>query len=454
MDSTQVEQLRSINPAQLGDRIRACRVSKGVTQGDLAEGLISVGYVSRIETGARRPNAKVLEGIADKLDVPLEQFLLGISPRMYDEIRLGLDYAELSLESGSPIEAESKAREALNSARSGGQSELVQRGRFLLGRALEAQGRLREALPVLHEVATGDDCNLLEIRAGIALARCYRDSGDLAKSIDVGEDILAQVNGTPLRDTDEAVQLAVTVAAAYFMRGDAQEAVRICNTAIAQAEQMDSSAARASAYWNASVFESEQGSIERAIPLAQRALALMSEGKDARNLALVRSQLGLMQLRMDPPQFDEAHTNLTKAASELAWTSAGAYDTATNQISLAKSHLLRGDLDEALALAGPVAITIAETSPYLAAEAKVVEGQTFLARNMVNEARAAAAGAADLLAQDDGNRWSAQLWFELAQLFEDAGDVQRALNSYRTAAKATGLAKPQAETAPRALTSA
>ncbi|MGK2874442.1 MAG: helix-turn-helix domain-containing protein [Nocardioides sp.] len=450
MDATQVEQLRSINPAQLGDRIRACRVSKGVTQGDLAEGLISVGYVSRIETGARRPNARVLEGIADKLDVPLEQFLLGISPRMYDEIRLGLDYAELSLESGSPIEAESKAREALNSARSGGQSELVQRGRFLLGRSLEAQGRLREALPVLHEVATGDDCNLLEIRAGIALARCYRDSGDLAKSIDVGTRIRERIAGTPLRHTDEAVQLAVTVASAYFLRGDALEAVRICNTAITQAEQMDSATARASAYWNASIFESEQGSVDRAIPLAQRALALMGEGKDARNLALVRSQLGLMQLRLDPPEIDAAHANLTKAASELVWTSAGAYETAANQIALAKAHLLRGDLDEALALAGPVGMTIAEVSPQLAAEAKIIEGQTLAARNLMDEARTAGSAAAEFLAEKE-DRWSAQLWCELAQLFEQTGDTTRALGAYRTATKATGLRKPKPEAAPVAL---
>ena len=56
MDSRGAAMLKEIDPAQLGDRIRAARVAKGWTQTQLAGTEISVGYVSRIESGQRRPN--------------------------------------------------------------------------------------------------------------------------------------------------------------------------------------------------------------------------------------------------------------------------------------------------------------------------------------------------------------------------------------------------------------
>ena len=122
--------------------------------------------------------------------------------------------------------------------------------------------------------------------------------------------ILEHLADTPLDSTDEAVQMAVTLAAAYFVRGDIGQAVRVCRKAIAKAETLDSPVARASAYWNASAFEAEQGAVRDAIPLAERALALLAEGQDGRNLGRLRTHLGIMQLRMDPPQIDEAQQNL------------------------------------------------------------------------------------------------------------------------------------------------
>ena len=114
--------------------------------------------------------------------------------------------------------------------------------------------------------------------------------------------MLADLDGTPLESADEAVQLAVTVAAAYHVRGDTGQAMRTCRKAIARAEQLGTPKARAAAYWNASVFESERGSVAEAIPLAERALALLAEGQDGRNLARLRTALADMQLQLDPPE--------------------------------------------------------------------------------------------------------------------------------------------------------
>ena len=134
MDSADAALLKEIDPAQLGDRLRAARVAKGWTQTQLAGEHISVGYVSRIESGQRRPNAAVLDDMATRLGLPVDHLLRGVTAREYDEIKLTLDFAELSLESGQHVEAETQARQALDRALVGSQDELAFRARYLIAR--------------------------------------------------------------------------------------------------------------------------------------------------------------------------------------------------------------------------------------------------------------------------------------------------------------------------------
>lgn len=100
MHASNAELLHAVDLTALGSRVRAARVAKGWTQSDLAGKDISVGYVSRIESGSRRPNLSVLTSLASRLGTPVEQLLQGVTASQYDEIRLGLDYAELALETG------------------------------------------------------------------------------------------------------------------------------------------------------------------------------------------------------------------------------------------------------------------------------------------------------------------------------------------------------------------
>ena len=82
-----------------------------------------------------------------------------------------------------------------------------------------------------------------------------------------------------------------------------------------------------------------------AVPLAERALALLSEGQDTRNLARLRTALGTMQLQLDPPDVSEAQQHLSKAAEELLWSSASPIEIARNELALARAHYLDGNLE-------------------------------------------------------------------------------------------------------------
>ena len=147
--------------------------------------------------------------------------------------------------------------------------------------------------------------------------------------------------------------------------------------------------ARAAAYWNASVMESQSGSVAAAIPLAERALALLSEGENARNLARLRSQLGVMQLQSDPPLGSEALENLGRAATELAQCEASPVDVARNDVALARAFYQQGELSQARELARQTYDVTRDVAPLLAADARALEGQALAAEGAWPEAKAA-----------------------------------------------------------------
>jgi tetratricopeptide (TPR) repeat protein len=365
--------------------------------------------------------------------------LEGVPPRELDEIRLALDYAELSLESGEAEEAAAQAGEVLARARTASVDDMYPRARFIHARAMEAQGRLDDAIIEYEALLESTAGGLLRIRTGIALSRSYRESGDLARAIETAEAILAHLDESGLEWSDEAVQLALSLSAAYFERGDTGHAARLCQKAVARAEAMGSSNARASAYWNASVLASERGAIRDAVPLAEQALALLSEGQDARNLARLRTQLGSMQLRLDPPEVDAAMQQLEQADRDLKWSSAGAVDVAWNDVELARARFLAGDCAEARELSRRVHDAVRDQAPLVAAEAKATEGQAAAAQGDLEAAAKAYQEAVHVLTGIGADRSAAQLWFDLAGLLEGVGHLDAARDAYRSAAASSGL---------------
>ena len=147
MDVRDADLLKELDPTELGQRIRAARVARGWTQTQLAGDDISVGYVSRIESGQRRPNSQTLEDLASRLGVPTEHLLRGVTAREYDEIKLTLDFAELSLETGQHVEAEAQAREAVERAAVASQDDLVFRGKFIYRPSTRGAGQPRRRHP-------------------------------------------------------------------------------------------------------------------------------------------------------------------------------------------------------------------------------------------------------------------------------------------------------------------
>jgi tetratricopeptide (TPR) repeat protein len=215
--------------------------------------------------------------------------------------------------------------------------------------------------------------------------------------------------------------------------------VRICRRAVDEAEGHGSTTARASAYWNASIIEAERGSTRAAVSLAERALALLGEGGDPRNLARLRTTLADLYLALDEPEVGLAEQLLQQAADELQQSSAGRVDLARNRLARARARLLGGDPVAARTLTEELCAEMAGVAPLVLADGYVVQGQAAAAMGQLSEARDSYRQAVLVLSGVGADRSAADLWYEIGSLWDDLGDLDAARDAYRRAAVSSGL---------------
>ncbi len=72
----------------IGDRLRAARRARGLTQRDLQSAGVTFGYICRIERGSRTPSVEVIRRLADALGVSAVWLETGHADR-WDQFRHG-----------------------------------------------------------------------------------------------------------------------------------------------------------------------------------------------------------------------------------------------------------------------------------------------------------------------------------------------------------------------------
>lgn len=70
----------NVDYSAIGERVKACRRERGMTQEQLSEALsVSVGYVSQIERGVTKVSLETLCAIAGALDCDLAVLVTGVA---------------------------------------------------------------------------------------------------------------------------------------------------------------------------------------------------------------------------------------------------------------------------------------------------------------------------------------------------------------------------------------
>jgi transcriptional regulator with XRE-family HTH domain len=424
--------------ATLGQRLRAIRIQRGLSQADLAGDLVSPSYVSLIESGLRSPERQVIEGLAKRLGCSPVYLECGMAPEAINEQRLRLQFAGIARANGELNQARELYAELCRVAT----GEIRAEARWGLAQTLEALGRLDEALTELDALTeasrAGEPGSPGLLTLMIAKCRLLRRAGDFARSIDVGETALAEIRELRLDGTEDAITLTSALAGSYRSRGDLFSAQRLAAHAIEEAERLGSRQAQGNAYWGACTIAMSRGEHTLALDLATRTLALLSESGDSRSLAALRINYAWGLLRSDPPLLDEADRVLARAHAAVAELGFAPL-LAACETEMAWAALLRGNHRRAAEMAGRAAARCTDPAAVELQNARVVMGLAQVLAGDANRGAQVAGDAAAELARLGSGQEGAQAWRDLADALLRQGKSDQAIQALQNAADCAGL---------------
>jgi tetratricopeptide (TPR) repeat protein len=402
-----------------------------MSQAQLAWPELSDSYVSLIESGKRTPALSMVALLARKLDCSTAYLTTGVTEEAMTGLQETLRYAQIALQNGATDEARTCFAEVLSHPALADLPALAHEARWGYALALEATGALEESITELERAAEltspqADPDHWAELHT--ALSRCLRERGDLAACIKAGEDALERLAEGGGQWSDAMVMLGATVLAAYYFRGDLAYANQLAQTLIERAETIGTPRALMAAYWNAGLVAESRGEFETALKLAERAIALLGEEDDPRNLSRLRTAYAWFLMTARPERTEKAREVLFKAERELEASSASTVDMAWCLTIQARAELALERPLEAAVLAKRATELLKETAGHAIAQAYTVLGEACERLGRREEAVTAMSQAVDYLEKMEAHRPAARTWFDLAELLGAAGrpDGQKA----------------------------
>jgi tetratricopeptide (TPR) repeat protein len=417
----------------LARRFRLLRVQAKLSGSALARPGYTASYISQIESGRRRPSPEAMAYFAERLGVTTGFLATGLPDGIEGSLRYRLEEARRELGQGRPPGAEELLRVVLEQARRYGLERLTAEAVLLLGDALSAQGRVREAIDAYEEGLEGQlpdrDRGL-----GIAsLARAYVSAGDLSYPAELIEGFLKNRNGLPL-DAAVATDLHSVLVSVYFERGDITKAEQAATRALASAEEGTPVEVRAIAYWNASRVLAERKEWDDALELATRARVLIEDLDDRRRVARLHNAYAFICLEMEPPRIDDARRHLN-AAETLFQEGAAAGDLAYVLTERSRLALLEERPEDALTHANN-ALAAAATDELEIARCWFLRGRALGALGRADEAQDALHEAATQFGKLGARQQEASCWREIGELDLAAGNLEAAVEALRSGLEA------------------
>jgi len=436
----------SVDVEGIARRVARRRHELGLTQAQLAAELPgSVSYVSRIESGKRRPSGQVLERLAAALGCSLDHLLTGSWPPNPATIRLELNFAELAYRSGDIATAAERYESLLvEASQAGAEADFTAEALYGLSMAREALGDLQAAVRGFQELADMPSLPPAVSRAAVLMLLCrtYMASGDLRRGADVGEAALREMRGNGEAATERAIELVATLVLCYYERGDLVRAQILIDEAVGSAERLGSPRARASAYWNAALVCEGHGHIDRALRLTDRALAIYGELENRRALAMLRRNRAWLLLRRDAPGHLEARPLLERALAELVEVGSPG-EVAEAEADLARCHLRAGDVPAAVRTAEAAVERAARGSIIEYAKTRAVLAEALLVAGRMTDAIETYRTAAADLDRIGAQRHAAAVWRALSVALRHVGDLAGALDASERAMDVGGIMRPR-----------
>lgn len=292
-----------------GQRLKELRKERGLSQAALAGDAISTGYLSRLESGTRRPTEHVLSYLLEQLRVDRSAFDVPSGSSLARALSIAM-----STESEEAVE---RLIGVLDKVRDE-DPFLRWQALWLVAGYRRKRGERAEERAVLEESARiADDLALPELRcrSWTQLARCLRAMGEVPRAIELTERACALAREAKLSadDTGAALLTLVSVKAEAGRlpeaRAHADELVELL------AGRSDTLAAEA--LWSASTVRLRQGDHEAAREFIERAMADFDSHADPTLWVRLRVAAASLYLQLSPPETARARECLQAAESAL-----------------------------------------------------------------------------------------------------------------------------------------
>lgn len=429
---------RSIStPTGVGVRVRALRVTAGLTQAELGGERFTKEYVSQVELGKTKPSDAALDWFSDRLGttrVALEGES-GSSARAATDAVVAR--AEAEIEAHRDSEALALLDGSAQAAARSNDARLQFRHAQARGWALQQLGHLPASLEALSDAGslaeglTDTDRAAVLYRVGFVRYKM----GSLATSAATLDEALrlAEVATEP----SDALRVRILNVRAKIRRRqkDFTAASEDVELALELARGLNDDRVLAETYLDASLVAERQNQYTLARDYAERSKALYERVNDHEYVGKLLNNLGQLRAIVGKP--DEA-VPLLREAFRIAVEQDNRVDAGFAASSLASARLRDGDYEGAVE-SGNRAIELLGPREEFREElgnARIVIGRAFMELDRIDEAERSFSAAANSFEAVETVSHLAGAWVALGDVAEKRGETAKAAELYRRAAEA------------------
>ena len=272
----------------VGERLREARISRGLTQAQLARGLATKGFISQVERNRTTPSLAKLRLMAERLGLPLGHFTGDSSPLELSYLRKS---AELAIKAHEPERAIGLVEEGLRFPGTANERADLLR---IQGLALEALNRLPEAISAHQQAAATAPPDDPELNASIYAEIGYVQQSQEQFNTAMEANLRALSWLDRSRHADPALRARVlnNLGRSSYALGQLEASDRYLQRALDAALDAESLLRIANAHMALGVSARAIGELDRALEHCNRALELHSRIGQHRAANMVLNNLG------------------------------------------------------------------------------------------------------------------------------------------------------------------
>lgn len=407
---------------RLGTRLRDARLALGLTQTQAADGIITGAFLSLIESGQRTPSPKVAEALATRLRISLDA---------EDAPQDAMTAAAVGIEVALRLGDWQAALAQLEALPAGAPERWLYAGLIA-----EQQADFTQALKLLGAAASSPAAApALRLRAKVYLCRCSRSAGDLMRSVEVGERALADIQADPHADPDIEAELRATLAGTYCETGDLFRAREL--TEVPLRSQQDPWR-MATQRWSRAMVLQTSGEFAEARALAFEALGILRTMDRPRSAAQLQNTAAW--IAMQTPLFEAPEIDRMLRDSERVFRQTHSpMDLSLALSSRAELAIRCGDRVTALACTEEALVLADGEDTGHRARITASAAQIYAAAGERNESMRRLLIARDLLEGSGAKRSAAETWRQMAQTYEELGELDLTVECFKAATELLGL---------------